>query len=93
MKIKAGWYKVLKNDLPARLSWTCGDGCCSDTVDGEVWYQLGEVIWVDEGQVGWDTHETGSDYEGRRDEYYRPQEWLDYVAEGYLEPSAAPNED
>jgi hypothetical protein len=85
--MESGYYRVLKNDLPAAQYWTCGDGCCAEweTYDRSVWYQLGQIILVDDERLGPDTYTVGSDYEGHREEYYRPLEHLDYVSEGYLE--------
>ncbi len=88
MKIKRGRYKVLKSSIPVAQYWTCGDGCCSEweTYDREVDYAVGTEIYVTEEQMGPETYETGSDYEGHHEHFYRPLEWKDYVAEGYLEP-------
>ncbi|HEX2645501.1 MAG TPA: hypothetical protein VHU81_21050 [Thermoanaerobaculia bacterium] len=92
MQIKPGWYKVLKNDIPAEQYWTCGDGCCQDWLDRSVWYPIGEVIFVTESELGPELYEVGSDYEGKSMASYKPKQWLDYVKEGYLTPAEAPAE-
>lgn len=83
---KPGYYRVLKQWVPAQKYWTCGDGCCSGWDDDAAEdYNVGDLIYVDEYQVGDSTYEIGSSYEGLREENYRPSPCVDYITEGILE--------
>lgn len=83
--MEKGKYKVLLSPMPGERFWTCGDGCCCDWEYDDVYYPVGSEIYVDDEQLGPDTYEVGSDYEGKRDYHYRPHRGTDYVKEGFLE--------
>jgi len=88
---KPGWYEVLQQWIPAKILWTCGDGCCSDwNYEACEEYAVGSIIYVDEESIGNATYEVGSDYEGRREEPYRIMNNVDYVGDGILKPVEAP---
>lgn len=81
-----GYYRVLvSEDLPVLQLWTCGDGCCSEMERTHEYFHKGDIIYIEMLRMGEETYEVGSDYEGFHTEYYRPNPYYDYVAEGKLE--------
>lgn len=59
-------------ELPVLKPWTCGDGCCSDTLDDFIYFKVGDIIGLAYDQIGNQTLEIGSDYEGYGWRYYQP---------------------